>query len=138
MSWAQKQNLMSNYEFINTSPNPDSESPEGRKQYPDVVAYSKQIYQSKIQPSGAVTSYSYADLVFEMKDEDGNDPFDSRDLYYFEATPQEMKESRGQTVGYQNQVMGRQPRNHSFSGYITRKHCRLIYWDRAGMVVSRS
>ena len=78
-----------------------------------------------------------AELMVEAKYSEQNDPFkDSPDDKDFLCDNDRARRTLGQVTSYATAHLAAQFRTHIFSILLFRKSARLMWWDRAGVIVS--
>lgn len=134
------------YQFRDTSQDPDSKGSATFK--PDIICYSnkhlKHVVVDKPSPSAlrSRTDMGFAAFFFEVKKAPKNDffqdppPGSSRghDL----QKKKKIEEEYGQNISYATEVFARQHRCHCFSVSMSGSRARLMLWDRAGAIATRS
>ncbi|KAL5504840.1 hypothetical protein ACEPAH_7503 [Sanghuangporus vaninii] len=107
---------------------------------PDVSAYPK----ARWNRSDLATDFSSMEFPMELKPKRSKDPFkDPKEgvnvaEHEFVRNDDESKKIIGQITSYAAAQMGMSFRTHCFSVFIAGDVARLIRWDRAGAIVTRS
>ncbi|KAL5483378.1 hypothetical protein ACEPAI_8609 [Sanghuangporus weigelae] len=107
---------------------------------PDISAYR----QARSSLSDRVTDFSKMEFPMELKPKRSKDPFkDPKEgvnvaKHEFVRSDNASQEIIGQITSYAAAQMGMSFRTHCFSVLIAGDSARLIRWDRAGAVVTRS
>ncbi|KAL5526909.1 hypothetical protein ACEPAF_8636 [Sanghuangporus sanghuang] len=117
---------------------------------PDISVYSKDRWNNRLRAKTdfdkdhSDTDFSSMEVPTEIKLRSRSDPF--RDLkdgddvtkHQFVRTDNASQEIIGQISAYASAQMGMTFRTHCFSVFIAGNITRLIRWDRAGAIVTRS
>ncbi|KAF9479143.1 hypothetical protein BDN70DRAFT_709875 [Pholiota conissans] len=132
--------FMGKFELIDTHDNPDTNSGALAQEdlKPDVTLYHSNCGRSR------VTDMSKAEVAFELKNSKLFDAFrdltnseQEEDNKDFVRRTTKAKETAGQLTSYAVAQFAAQFRTHLFSVLILKNKARLIYWDRAGAVVTQ-
>ncbi|KAL5485691.1 hypothetical protein ACEPAI_6732 [Sanghuangporus weigelae] len=117
---------------------------------PDISVYSKDRWNNRVRAKTnfdkdySDTDFSAMEIPTEIKLRARSDPFrnlkDGDDVtkHQFVRTDNASQEIIGQICAYASAQMGMAFRTHCFSVFIAGNIARLIRWDRAGAVVTRS
>ncbi|KAL5526900.1 hypothetical protein ACEPAF_8627 [Sanghuangporus sanghuang] len=117
---------------------------------PDISVYSKDRWNNRLRAKTdfdkdhSDTDFSSMEVPTEIKLRARSDPFkdlkDGDDVtkHQFVKTDNASQEIIGQISAYASAQMGMTFRTHCFSVFIAGNIARLIRWDRAGAVVTRS
>ena len=107
-------------------------------QYRDKHNNQLRVFEEQdIKPDIVVYADAAIEAMFEVKYNDGDDPFDDEDPKNFLNTTQRASQTLGQITGYATCHQAMEFRTHVFSALIFRTYMRLLRWDRSGVVVTK-
>ena len=96
------------------------------------------VYHTLDAPTDSRPDWFTKRLSIEFKAAETSDPFDDNPAANFEPMTNDRHHTRGQIIDYASKIFLHQHRCFYFSLVVFGVHARMIRWERAGAVVSRS
>ncbi|KAF9474199.1 hypothetical protein BDN70DRAFT_842624 [Pholiota conissans] len=123
---------VNDFNFVDTHASGDPNSGVLADEYlkPDLTLYPPG------PPPSRTTDISKAEIVVEVKFSADDDPFTDDPKSNFVRSSEGAKNTAGQVTSYAIAQFDLQFRVHAFSILIINNYARIIYWDRAGSVVT--